>query len=203
MRRTYNRWPAESIEKALSLKGRVSKRTAERITGIPASTIYLWWSGRSDPWRGPGLAAGHRFTRRTHCKRGHALTPANRRQIGGTDRYQCARCKRNADRASGYRRRAVFHPQWNPDPELAPLHTLWLPAAEVAAFILSRMPKEDVPVQLGRESGSRQRWNSILSGRQPWLRLDAADDMFTKLGLVLSEMDVEPHYSTRPPKELP
>jgi transposase-like protein len=102
-------------------------------------------------------------------------------------------------RAYRLRQRGEFHPVLNPNYELAPLHMLWLRASDVLEFVLARMPESDVLPQFDHNSGSRRRWQEMTAGKKTWLRLDAADILLTALVLVVSEMSVEPTYSTKVP----
>lgn len=193
-------WPQASYEWAMSLRGTLTARAAEAETGIPKGTIYAWWRG-SRPRHG-GVPGRRPPEPRTHCKRGHRFTPENTYDNRTIGRRQCLTCKRLKDRAYHYRRRGVYHPEWNPDEAVAPLHHLWLPGAQLAAFILERYSRSEVYQQLGKGSAALKRFEQVTNGRE-WLRFDTADRLFVALGLVLSELDLDPLYSTTPPKEAP
>lgn len=193
----YTVWPRMSIDRAMALKGRVSTRAAERITGIPAATISGWWSGRvADPYRGPGRR-GTRHKPRTHCLRGHKLTPANTIWIPSVDRVQCRRCKRVAERARNWRRRNRFHPRWNPNLELAPIKHLWFHGPSLIAELEQRFAPEELrpPALESKHVDMFKRWKF---GVRTWVGYESVDEMCMRLGFPASGLALQPVYATHP-----
>ena len=184
-------WGAANYAWAMSLQGHMNRAQAEDTTGIPAGTIAGWWRGR------PPLHESRTHTRRRPtCGQGHPLEGANIYHNRPGHR-QCRTC-RNAQRRAA-RRRQHFHATYNPDPLLAPLERLWLPADEVVRFVLSRYTDTGVRQQLDKNGGEYRRWYECVTEQRAWLRYDSADRLFIAIGLVVSEMDCEPVYGNVSP----
>ncbi len=184
-------WSEEQFDRAMSLRGRVSAAAAGRICGgIPGSTIARWWKGQRPRFKyAEAQAAGEYFVPKGWGKMPEGLRKRRR-----------AETKARSNRRYYYRQRGVFHRKWNPDPALAPLNNLWFPGESVLEFIRNQMPDTEARRRLRDYVPGLRRFDELTGGRQPWLRYDSADAMFCHLGLVLSEMDLEPMYSGLPPK---
>lgn len=184
----------EQYEQVMAYKGRVSSMVAARLTGVNGYTIRGWWQGvrpkfmytEAQRGRPTGIAPPNKYA--TEAERRAARLATKRRT--------------NARHGKKYelRRRGIYDPVMNPGP--VPLHRLWLPGPAVLEFLLARWPADDIIKQLPKESGEYRRFYELRNGKR-WIRYDAADDLFIRLGLVVSEMDLDPVESGLVPKEDP
>ena len=196
MARRYTRWPKRSVDFAMSLRGTMSTRAAELETGIPAGTISDWWAGRSDPYRGPGQHRGTKHNPRTHCLRGHRLTPSNTIWYERADRRQCRRCKRLVDRRYQYRRRGRFHPELNPNLDLAPLDHLWFNGPAVLEELLEGYTWKELSAEVSStDFENLWRWRK---GDRNWASYQIVDRLCLSLGFPASSLKLEPVYATHP-----
>lgn len=186
-------WSPEDYERAMSYKGRRSAAVVQRITGIPATTVRGWWRGIQPKFMYTEAQKAGQYPKPPGTP---PLPPdERRRRMLETKRLNN---KKNW-RKYYHRYKGIYHPVFNPDPGLIPLHQLWLPGLAVLEFIRSRWTHEQVMEVLepARNGGEYRRYYELTRGKE-WIRYDAADALFVKLGLVLSEMDVEPLHCTVP-----
>lgn len=174
----------------------MSPRKAEAELGIPWQTIANWWHG-SKPFA-VATRAGIPTGAHSHCRNGHPMSGDNVYINPGIDgKRQCRTCRRLTWRRDNWKRRRKFHPTLNPDLALAPLHMLWVPAAEVLALVDNEVGREDANQML--DHGSRA-WRELRRGRKVWLRFDTADRILSELGLHVSRLTSDPIYSTTRPQ---
>ncbi len=173
----------------MELKGSMSTREAERETGIPYNTIRGWWSGRCVPGRHRGPAPAPR----SHCKRGHELTPENTHINKVHGRRQCLTCRRISQRAYVYREKGKYHPEINPDPELRPLNKMWLKVDDVLPPVLEigDLKTEILPQLHLNDRRILFRWRKD-GGYARW---DMVERIYMALGLVMEWYDFDAVYA--------
>lgn len=76
---------------------------------------HLYWGTPKQNQADRRKRTGHHYADRTHCKRGHELTPENWRQYGSHNR-QCRQCSNISSRERHARNKI----QGNPAPDSAP-----------------------------------------------------------------------------------
>ena len=182
-------WTPEQYEKAMSYKGKVSGGVAERLTGIPAPTIYRWWRGVRPKFM---YAEAQRAGLYAVPKQ-HPLKPSVRRR-------RVLASKRKYNRKYKYRRHGIFHPEHNPDLSLAPLVNLWVLCEDMVALVLESYSQEEVLRIFPKQTHAQNTWFAMTSGRKKWLRFDAADRILSELALNPLGLAHQPIYSTTVPE---
>lgn len=195
-----NGWPRvranNSHSPAARQRSPMSLREAEMTTGIPKDTIRLWWRGGRPRYEGH---LNKRQPHRERCLTGlHRLAGANLYFNKG-GRRQCLLCKREKDKRYGYRKRGNFHPVYNPDKSLAPLHHLWHGCQGVVDLILETYTNSEVQQIFPKGTAAQRTWFEMHSGRKKWLRFDAVDRILSELALNPLSL-AQPTYSTTVPE---
>lgn len=194
--RVSNTWPVETYEWAMRCKGVKTSRETEALIGISYRTIEMWWTGTRPRCHGSPNKGRTINKRPAVCKHGHAFTGENTivRKNGELTRRECRKCARKRYRAYRLRQIGKYHPELNPDPALLPLDELWVLNDELLPHIEKVGTVHEIRVML---AGPDEKAFWTMRTRK-WTRYTIADRLCTKLGIVLSALDMsDPVFNGR------